>query len=475
MRAHHSLQGRIKCAIVQGGQVMREYPWQKNLILDQGLDMVADTFYNQVFIACAAGTGTAPTGRDSGTTGTVSGTTMISTAATFLSTDVGTDVLFDSGQSAKIETYVSPTEVTLLQSLTISAATHFVFQYVNQGSLGDELKRTTNYVTTPGACGASVSAPSITLFRTFLFTPESDLVTYTEIGLSPDGSIGDNLFSRILLAAPIPVQGPSVGVPGGQQLQITYQLTINFDYGEGPGNYFTGVTDADIQVTNLPILYNISGYAESTAETGQLAVTLNGSIPFNVGSDVNLSGSSVSGYNGNWNILAIQFISGNTVLTLSASWNTTASGGTVATGIDGFYFRACQGIFLIGSAGQSAAPAPTPDVFIGYDEPSVTGQAWISSAGGSMMGSNGDPAAIPLPQIAAAATTSESYTSGNFYLDRQASVTVPTSLASISSFGFGAPDNTNQIITYCWNQPQALVAGGELSLTFRTSWGRFNG
>lgn len=477
-KIHHGLRGRVKCAVVENGEVVREYDWQDNLILDQGLDFLATTLYNQLFIACAAGTGTQTTGRNTGASATVSGTTVTSTTPAFLNTDLDADIVFSTGEVGKIQSYISPTQVTLFSSLTIGTATPFTVLFVNQAALGSEVKRSSIYIVTPGGCGTTVTAAAISLFRTFIFTPESVAITYTEIGLSPDIGVGANLFSRILLGTPITVLGPSADVPDGQQLQVTYELQVMFDYGSGPGDYFTGVNDTTINITNLPISYGIFNYATSATFPGKLAVSIPVQIAFNIGSNLTIAGSSLPGYNNTYSVLGTQFIvdptnGPSTIVTLSRNYLSSASGGTLTSDGDGIFFRACQGIFLIGASGQSLAPAPTDNIFAGYDEPSITGQAWISSATPALMGSNGVPAGINPNLVASAACTTLAYTVGTFYVDRAANVVVPDALAlSISSFGFGAADTTNQIITYCFNQPQGLVAGGTLALTFRTSWGR---
>jgi hypothetical protein len=72
------LGGRVRVAVIDAAtkRVLRKGKWQKNLILDQGMDMIATTLFNQLFTACAAGTGTAPTDVNLGATATVSGTTI---------------------------------------------------------------------------------------------------------------------------------------------------------------------------------------------------------------------------------------------------------------------------------------------------------------------------------------------------------------------------------------------------------------
>lgn len=484
------LKGRIQVAVRAGGEIISTEPWQDNLILDQGLDYVASTLYNQLFAACCAGTGTQATQRDPGTTATVSGTALTAATACFSNADLAANVVFDSGQIAKIIGYTSPTQVTLSISLTISTGTHFVIQYVNQAVLGSEVKRTNSYLTTPGACGAMVSNESITLYRTFLFTPEANAITYTELGFSPQNVGGANLFSRIVLANPVSLAGPSDQIPNGQQLQVKYELQINFDYGQGPGLYFTGNTKlASIPISNLPISYSIWQYQTSPTQTGQLAVTVSGNMPVIPGGSVTIVDPGGVGYNysGTWTILdATTFTDSShgpsTTLSLSATWQGASSGGTLNVDMGGYYFRANQGIYLIDAFGNSAPPSPTPNAFIGYDEPSIgsqpapapSGQIWISTAGPQAMGSNGVPFQIPVPanQIMVAPCAPASYIAGSFKQTQNGTVAVGQNGFTLLSFGFGAPDATNQVASYYFDQAHALSPLGTLQLSFSMSWGR---
>lgn len=475
------LKGRVQVAIREGDRVVHRFPWQNNLILDQGLDYVASTLYNQLFNACAAGTGTQATKADPGTTATVSGTALTAAIACFSNADLAANVVFDTGQIAKIIGYVSPTQVTLNKSLTISTATHFVIEFVNQGALGAEVKRTVTYLTTPGACTSTVTPATITLQRTFLFTPESAAITYTELGFSPQSAGGANLFSRVLLANAVSLSGPSDQLPNGQQLQVTYQLEINFDYGQGSGTYFPGNTPVTIGLANLPISYSIWAYASSPSQLNQLAVTVTGTMPVNPGNTLVLAGCSYAPYNGTWEVLDyITFTDGthgpSTTISLKVTWVTgqTPSGGTLNVDMNGWFFRSCQGIFLVNAYGQSAAPSPTPDAFVGYDEPSVAGQIWISTAGGALMGSNGVPFRIAAAssEIVLAPCLQSSYVSGSFNLTQSGTIAVDSNGLYMSSFGYGQPDATNQVNTYYFDQPHALSPLGTLQLNFLMSWAR---
>lgn len=462
------------------GELVRSYPWQDNLILDQGLDKVASVLYNQLFAACCCGTGTQVTNRNPNTTATVAGTALSAAAAAFSNADLDASVVFSTGQRFKITAYIDPQHVTLFTSGTITTATAFTVQYTNQATLGNEMKRTVNCSQVPGANFSDVEPAAITLQRTFLFTPEVAAITYTEIGLSDQTVAGPNLFSRILLAQPVSLLGPESEIPSGQALQVTYQLIINFDFGSGPGIFVPGNTSATIGITNLPIVFSIWQYAASATQPNHLAVNVTGNVPVIIGEDLILSGSSYAAYNGTWQILDAVTITDpthgiTTVMSLGVAWASTASptGGSVTIPLSGVFFRGNLGIYLVNQFGQSAAPTPTDDTFLGLGEPSIAGRIWCSSLGPALMGSNGSPTLLdPSTVDVAVVAPAPLYELGDYYLDQTADIVIGNSQQNVNSFGYGNPDRTNQIITYCWDQPHALLAGSSLQLTFRMSWNR---
>jgi hypothetical protein len=475
---HHSLKGRVKIGVLDGnGELVRSYPWQDNLILDQGLDKIATVLYNQLFAACCCGTGTQVTNRNPNTTATVAGTALTAAAAAFSNADLDADVVFSSGQRFKITAYIDPQHVTLYTSGTIATATAFTVQYTGQATLGNELKRTVNCSQVPGANLSAVGDASITLQRTFIFTPEVAAITYSEVGFSDQTVAGPNLFSRILLAQPVSLLGPQSQIPSGQALQVTYQLIISFDFGSGPGIFVPGSTRSTIPITNLPIQFSIWQYAKSSTQLNQLAISVTGTVPVIIGESVIVAGASVAAYNGTWTILdSINFTDPtnglSTLMSLGVAWSATATGGTVTIPMTGMFFRGNLGIYLVNQFGQSAAP-PSDDTFLGVGEPSIVGRIWCSSLGPAYMGTNGaptylDPTTVDVADVAPAPV----YNNGDYYLDQIADIVIGNSQLNVNSFGYGNPDRTNQIITYCWDQPHALLPGSSLQLTFRMSWNR---
>lgn len=223
---HQSARGRVKIQVIENGSLVRDIPWQKNLILDQGLDFVAARTWAACMTHCAAGTGTTPTRDDSGAvTASQSGTTVTASAGFFAVGDVGKLLKYDSGAEARITGYTSTTVVTVGTSATV-ATSLFTLYRVNQIGLASESKRTSTYLTGTGNCGYTdggtpgVTALTRTLKRTFDFTAEVGNVNYSEIGISWTASVGNNLFSRILF------EGGAVTVLTGQQLRIVYELEV---------------------------------------------------------------------------------------------------------------------------------------------------------------------------------------------------------------------------------------------------------
>lgn len=479
-KIHAGLKGRVRVSVLQDGRIVEERSWQKNLILDQGLDKVATTLFNQLFAACAAGNSSSATTIDSQSKATIAGQNLTITTGSyqFTNTDLDSDVHFDSGQIFKIQSVVSPTQVTLFTSGTISTATHFMILRVNEAILGNEIKRTVKYSSAPGANQTIVGSAVILLQRTFLFSAETSAVTYTELGFSDQAVAGPNLFSRVVLAQPITVKGPVSGAPLGQQLQVTYQLNVSFDFGQGAGTFFPGSTPTQITVSGLPVQASIWQYGDSGNAPGNLAVWVSPPVPVSNGDTVTLSGSSVPAYNGSWKVLSGSTYSDPThgassVLTLQVPFTsapTAPDGGQVATAMSGTFFRPCLGIFQINQAGGSAAPPYTPDVFQGYGEPSVAGTAWIGNDKAATLGSNGTPAR-PAQATQSVACLLQPYSAGNYYLDKKATFTVLTS-DPVFCFGVGLPNLTDQIETWVWTQGQLMGSGSTFSLTFRFSWNR---
>lgn len=135
---------------------------------------------------------------------------------------------------------------------------------ISQLALDSEKARTANYLTSPvGACGSyQIDYATLKLQRTFDF-PLGALDSgvdgpYAEVGFSPSGTPGNNLFSRSLFkdggGAPI-----TVSVLPSQQLRVTYSLTIVFD--------MTTWTTGSVNITGLGSVTYKSRFTSSPLST----------------------------------------------------------------------------------------------------------------------------------------------------------------------------------------------------------------
>jgi hypothetical protein len=227
-----SASGRARVMVIDSktGKVKHDCGWQKNLILNQGMNAIATTYtWANAFLRCAAGTGTTPTQDDSGaTTAEQSGTTVTLSGGSFTFTDTGTDagkmIKWDSGEEAMIVTITNSTTAVVDRSQTVAADTFTSFR-TNQTGLTTEVKRTATYLVGAGNCGTTYTSADglMVMRRTFDFTVETGSVSYTEIGFANLATVAANLFSRILLSAP-------VALVAGDQLRVVYDLSIQLSY-----------------------------------------------------------------------------------------------------------------------------------------------------------------------------------------------------------------------------------------------------
>lgn len=162
---HVGLAGHVSWEVLNSDGSQASSGEHKNLILDSGLDLVATNWIASCFAYCCVGTGNAT-------------------------------------------------------------------PIISQIGLDSEKARTNNYMTSGDGCGTwYVAEGVIKMKRTFDF-PLGALNSavqgpYAEVGFSPLGTAGNNLFSRSLFkdggGAPI-----TISVLSTQQLRVTYSLTVDF-------------------------------------------------------------------------------------------------------------------------------------------------------------------------------------------------------------------------------------------------------
>lgn len=224
-----SVRGRLQCMIVDAKtkKVLRAFPPQKNLILNQGLAnffTVTTVGMSTCFSYAVAGTNATPTQDDSGTTtASQTGTTVTLSGGSFTLTDTSTDagklIKWDTGEVSRIVTVTSPTECEVHISQSVSAGEFTVYR-TNQSGLFTESKRTNSYVS--GSCGTDILQPhQVEHFRTFDFSVESGSVTYNEVGMSHTATVAANLWCRVKLDTP-------VSLISGQQFRVVYRLRVTY-------------------------------------------------------------------------------------------------------------------------------------------------------------------------------------------------------------------------------------------------------
>jgi hypothetical protein len=205
-----SVETRVKTRIIEAatGKVLKESPWRKNLIMDLGLNGLAQqsgyASYPAAFTTnCYIGSGTTPTSYASGAvTFTQASTTITASANFFTSGMVGGIFKYGTGTGGAeyyITAYLSPTQVTVDTSATVAGGLVATVWMVNQTALTSYLYTNTSYETTAGSCGRTLSGNVATMKRTFNFAQQATSYNVNEIGYSAISKTA--LFGRIVLGA----------------------------------------------------------------------------------------------------------------------------------------------------------------------------------------------------------------------------------------------------------------------------------
>ncbi len=242
-----TLGGAFKVSVVDAnGEVVWEQPeYQKNLILNTGLNQVAYTAYADIMKYGIVGTGT----RVNSVYGNTSTVSQTGTKVTLIPDDsfvsftqslagypggtmaVGDTIVFDTpenGVSAvQVVGGIDATECTVNKNVNIST-TNFTIWKTSQTGLQAEVKRAgsgiinTNLVSGSGLCGSTWNDNVMSMTRTWDFTPEVSPVDYKEVGVGWTSDVGNpgNTFSRLLL--PVPVH-----VDPDQRIRLSYQLQVS--------------------------------------------------------------------------------------------------------------------------------------------------------------------------------------------------------------------------------------------------------
>lgn len=227
-------------------EIISDYGWHKNLILNSGMDAVASVALNIISQYAIAGTGSRPNYFTSSAStitqsanyiGLVNSSSIISfnqsastngTASYTSIVQVG-DVIIDQFQSQSVVITSSLDGKTLQISgsgLTFSTPRTFTIWKTSQTSMQGENQRTSNYYpgfanTSSWNCGTVQSGSTLVMRRSYNFNPEVQSQSYTEVGTCWNSNTAVPIFSRYVLPQAV-VLAPA------QQLRLIYDLSVSY-------------------------------------------------------------------------------------------------------------------------------------------------------------------------------------------------------------------------------------------------------
>ncbi len=202
---------KIKTRIVNAktGRIVKERPWEKNLIYDVGLNgMAIDNSTAQscnpasAGAFCMIGSGTNPVKISSGAiTFTQAATTLTASGGFFTAAMVGGLFKWGTG-SGGVEVYItaftSSTVVTVQTSATVAVPAVGVVWQVQGTGLQTHLFTSNSYQTNSGDCQTTYSATGVTYQRTYVFGVQASPYTVNEIGWNPVSSTTKTMGRLVL-------------------------------------------------------------------------------------------------------------------------------------------------------------------------------------------------------------------------------------------------------------------------------------
>lgn len=224
--------GEYKIAVVDAKTkevVWEQKEWRKNLILNRGMQEVANRSWEQCFFAGICGTSNSANYLDSGLSTAASdaaGNVTIAGGGTFAFSnpgDIGNILKWDTLQEHRVQSITNGSTAFVVPAPGGAgiAAGEFTFFYTNRTQLVSESKRSITYLTGAPNCTSSRTGNLLQMRRTYDFTAEVGSVTYNEVGVGWSSTFGaaNTTFARIVL----PV---GVSLIAGQQLRLIYQLNL---------------------------------------------------------------------------------------------------------------------------------------------------------------------------------------------------------------------------------------------------------
>lgn len=233
---NQSFQGFYKAAVVNSDskEIVWESDWMKNLILNQGMDAIYSQNLADLTLYGICGVGTRPNSISGETSEiTQSGATVYLNVRTGLadftssngtyaaSVQVGDVLKYANSSESMVTTVTDGFNLQVTPSYTFSTGQTFAIWKTSQVGLEVESKRSANYVTGTGNCGTTSEVNQRTWRRSYDFTTETASISYNELGVGWASSGAANVFSRILLGAPI-------SIDSGYNLRLVYDLVGTF-------------------------------------------------------------------------------------------------------------------------------------------------------------------------------------------------------------------------------------------------------
>lgn len=255
------------------GKCISERPWQKNLVMNSGLNGMAQGTAQSIscvpatsFAHCKVGSGTNPTKFPGGSvTFTQATTAVVASSAFFTAAMVGGILKYgtdESGVEYYITAFIDSTHVTVDTSATVGAGTAGTVWMVQQTTLQTQLFSTNTYQTTTGDCGTTFVGNTMTLKRTFIIAQQGSPYTVNEIGWSPTNA-NQNICGRVVLS--------SSDVVGTNNYYVVV-IQISFTYSPGAptavGDVGTGINTAGNAMVEFWGLTRVSTTGTSSATQG---------------------------------------------------------------------------------------------------------------------------------------------------------------------------------------------------------------
>jgi hypothetical protein len=428
------LSGRYCVQVVDSNtnEIISDYGWHKNLILNTGMDGIASHVLSSVSSVGICGTGSRPNYITSSIqtitqSGNFIGLVDYSYFTSFTQSLIGAnntmsyssivvpgDLIVDQDFSQSVVTLVSGSILYVSGSgQTFSTPKTFTIWKTSQTRFHGESKRSITYLigfndTSSWNCGSVISGSTVTMRRTYTFAAEVSSQSYAEVGCSWDSTANGAVFSRVVLPQ-------TISLSPAQQLRLIYDLVVSYNY-NGP------VTKS----------INISGWPVFPSTTTSGTESMENFLPPTVNS------------------------------------NGLASG--VGPFTDGLYALDPSSINVVNSVGHLSpfyifASTVSASVF--------TGSIGFGTAAASRPGDYGNTG------------IAVSYITGTYTLVKSAYLTIYQATSSnIMTIGFGmdytlggsepvAPyDQNGQCMIFVFDQPQTKTSLQTLTLGWRWSWSR---